>query len=52
MLHVINRVFRAGQPGFPDEPSGSNVNTGQRMKESKDIQQPQNHGDDYNAVEN
>ena len=28
------------------------MNPGQRMEQSKDIQQPQNHGDDYDTIQN
>ena len=28
------------------------MNPGQRMEQSKNIQQPQNHGDHYNAIQN
>jgi hypothetical protein len=30
----------------------SNVKPGKRIKESKDVQEPQNHGNDYDAVQN
>jgi hypothetical protein len=33
-------------------PSGSNVYPGKRVKESKNIQDPQNHGNDHDAVQN
>ncbi len=28
------------------------MNPGQRMEQSKNIQQPQHHGDDYNTIQN
>jgi len=28
------------------------MNPGQRTEQSKNIQQPQNHGDDYHAIQN
>ena len=28
------------------------MNPGQRMEQSKNIQQPQNHGDDYDTIQN
>jgi hypothetical protein len=33
-------------------PSGSNVYPGKRAKEPKNIQNPQNHGNDHDAVQN
>jgi hypothetical protein len=42
---VVCRVA-GGEPGL-----AANVNTGQGVKQSKNIQQPQNDGDDYHAVQ-
>jgi hypothetical protein len=32
--------------------SSSETDTGKRVKQPKDIQQPQNHGNDHDAVQN
>ena len=33
-------------------PSTPNVDLGKRMEESENVEDPQNHGDDYDAIQN
>jgi hypothetical protein len=49
---LSNLGWRVQLWDFHGDPSRSNAHAGKRMKESKSIQQPQNHGNDYYAVQN
>jgi hypothetical protein len=40
------------QPAWLPRPLSSNVNSGKRIKQAKDVEDPENHGDDHDTIQN
>jgi hypothetical protein len=52
MLPYVETSRRRVQPAWLPCPLSSDVDSGKRIKQSKDIEDPENHGDDYDTVQN